>query len=92
MGRGQEIDPRSWSAVPSIVRRRLREYVFRRAGYRCEVRGAYCTGLAEELDHIVPRFRGGALIDVDNLRASCRACNRGVRWDPRQTAPPSRDW
>lgn len=34
------------------------------------------NGLAVEVDHIVPRVRGGALYELDNLQLSHSACNR----------------
>ena len=51
----------------------LRSYVFHRDGRRC----AYCgTARAEryELDHIIPRSRGGTN-RVSNLVVSCQECN-----------------
>jgi 5-methylcytosine-specific restriction endonuclease McrA len=41
------------------------------------------NALAVEVDHIVPRARGGALYEVDNLQLSHSACNRkkGARMD-----------
>lgn len=41
------------------------------------------NGLAVEVDHIVPRSRGGALYELDNLQLSHSACNRkkGARMD-----------
>jgi len=47
-----------------------RRAVFARDGNRCQ----YCAGPAENLDHVVPRSRGGAHT-WDNVVASCRACN-----------------
>lgn len=39
--------------------------------------------LAVEVDHIVPRARGGALYDLDNLQLTHSRCNRkkGARMD-----------
>lgn len=34
------------------------------------------NGLAVEVDHIVPRSRGGALYELDNLQLSHSSCNR----------------
>lgn len=34
------------------------------------------TPLAVEVDHIVPRSRGGALYDIDNLQLTHSRCNR----------------
>jgi len=47
-----------------------RRAVFARDGHRCQ----YCGGGAENLDHVVPRSRGGTHT-WDNVVASCRACN-----------------
>ena len=69
--------------VPSIVRlvryvnvpysRRVpltRKAVFARDGHRCQ----YCHGPAENLDHVLPRARGGTHT-WDNVVACCRPCN-----------------
>ena len=55
---------------------KVRPLILARDG-RCMVRGPRCTGAAEEVDHIVPLIEGGARLDLDNLRASCRPCNAG---------------
>jgi 5-methylcytosine-specific restriction endonuclease McrA len=47
-----------------------RRAVFARDNHRCQ----YCNGHAENLDHIVPRSRGGQHT-WENVVASCRACN-----------------
>jgi len=47
-----------------------RRAVFARDGHRCQ----YCNRAAENIDHVVPRSRGGAHT-WDNVVASCRACN-----------------
>lgn len=41
------------------------------------------NNMAVEVDHIVPRSRGGALYDIDNLQLSHCVCNRkkGARMD-----------
>ena len=44
--------------------------VFARDGHRCQ----YCNRNAENLDHVVPRSRGGTHT-WENVVASCRACN-----------------
>lgn len=57
--------------------------------------------LAVEVDHIVPRSRGGALYDLDNLQLTHSKCNRrkGARMEsdylPEGTANPvpiSNNW
>ncbi len=56
--------------------RRVRAQVLDRAGGLCEIRTpSVCTGFATEVDHIVPLSRGGHPLDVENLRAACKACN-----------------
>jgi 5-methylcytosine-specific restriction endonuclease McrA len=47
-----------------------RRAVFARDGHRCQ----YCNRAAENIDHVVPRSRGGEHT-WDNVVASCRACN-----------------
>lgn len=61
--------------------KRVRRVVLERDGYVCQVRGANCTGVADQVDHIVPLHAGGSYLEPTNLRASCRRCNvaRGNR-------------
>lgn len=61
--------------------RRVRLLVLDRDDHVCQIRGAKCTKVATEVDHIVPVMDGGAKLDPGNLRASCRWCNasRGNR-------------
>jgi 5-methylcytosine-specific restriction endonuclease McrA len=47
-----------------------RRSVFARDGHRCQ----YCGGQAENIDHVVPRSRGGTH-SWDNVVAACRRCN-----------------
>ena len=47
-----------------------RRAVFARDGHKCQ----YCNRAAENIDHVVPRSRGGPHA-WDNVVASCRACN-----------------
>ena len=47
-----------------------RRAVFARDGHRCQ----YCNRAAENIDHVVPRSRGGPHA-WDNVVASCRLCN-----------------
>ena len=69
--------------VPSVIRLRhyvrvpyrsvvplSRRAVFARDGHRCQ----YCGRPAENLDHVLPRSRGGEHV-WENVVASCRACN-----------------
>ena len=47
-----------------------RRAIFARDGHRCQ----YCDRAAENIDHVVPRSRGGTHA-WDNVVASCRSCN-----------------
>src|ERR1700733_9095815 len=47
-----------------------RRSVFARDGHRCQ----YCGAQAENIDHVVPRSRGGPHA-WDNVVAACRRCN-----------------
>jgi 5-methylcytosine-specific restriction endonuclease McrA len=51
-----------------------RRAVFARDGHRCQ----YCGSSAENIDHVIPRSRGG-LHAWDNVVASCRPCNARKR-------------
>lgn len=74
-------------AEPSVVRLRHfvkvpyqarvalnRRAVFARDGHICQ----YCGDSAENIDHVIPRSRGG-MHTWDNVVASCRPCNARKR-------------
>lgn len=50
--------------------KKQRLIVLRRDSYTC----AYCGDVANEVDHVHPRSKGGT-DDLDNLVACCRRCN-----------------
>ncbi len=52
----------------------LKYDVLKRARFRCELCGISADIRALEVDHIVPRIRGGK-DDPDNLQALCYSCN-----------------
>lgn len=57
--------------VPFRARASLnRRAVFVRDGHRCQ----YCGATAENIDHVVPRSRGGKHV-WENVVAACRPCN-----------------
>ena len=56
----------------------LRYEVLKRARFRCELCGISAEEKALEVDHIVPRNRGGGN-DVLNLQALCYSCNATKR-------------
>lgn len=51
-----------------------RRAVFARDGHRCQ----YCGASAENIDHVIPRSKGG-LHSWDNVVAACRPCNTRKR-------------
>ena len=82
------------------VRRRAglsRRAVLLRDGQRCQ----YCGGAAEDVDHVIPRSRGGPHA-WENVVAACRRCNSrkqartpreaGLRLARRPGAPPPAFW
>jgi hypothetical protein len=50
--------------------KKLRLQVLKRDAYTC----AYCGDVANEVDHIVPKVKGGE-DTLDNCVAACRRCN-----------------
>jgi 5-methylcytosine-specific restriction endonuclease McrA len=69
--------------VPSVIRLtyyvkvpyRTRAALSRRAVFvRDDNRCQYCAGTAENIDHVIPRSRGGGHV-WENVVASCRPCN-----------------
>jgi 5-methylcytosine-specific restriction endonuclease McrA len=85
----------------------VRLAVLERDGYRCQIRGPKCTGMASHVDHVIDWRDGGAPFDPSNLRAACASDNiakrnRGVAARARAargeagalpyTPSPSRDW
>ena len=61
-------------AVPGSVRFE----VLKRSGGRCELCGASSRDNQIDVDHIVPRAKGGSN-DISNLQALCRTCNAQKR-------------
>jgi 5-methylcytosine-specific restriction endonuclease McrA len=88
-GRRRDLDTARW--------RRLRITVLNRDGRECQLRGERCTGVATEVDHILPHQFGGD-DSLDNLRAACKRCNgragarqrtgAGFKSTPPTPAPP----
>ena len=56
----------------------IRYRVFTRAKGRCECCGAHEHQAALEVDHIIPKNRGGS-DDISNFQALCFRCNAGKR-------------
>lgn len=50
--------------------------VLTRAGHRCQLRYAGCTGTAAHADHIQAVAEGGAEYDPGNGQAACRHCHQ----------------
>jgi 5-methylcytosine-specific restriction endonuclease McrA len=74
-----------------------RRAVFARDGHRCQ----YCGAAAENIDHVVPRSKGGSHT-WDNVVAACRRCNTrkedrllhdsGLTLRCKPVAPRERGW
>lgn len=74
-----------------------RRAIFARDGHRCQ----YCGAQAENIDHIVPRSKGGPH-SWENVVAACRRCNArkrdhmleetGMKLRHVPTAPRGRQW
>lgn len=56
----------------------IRYQVLKRAKYRCELCGAHEEQAALQIDHIVPKARGGD-DDISNFQALCMTCNTNKR-------------
>lgn len=54
--------------------KKIRLQVLRRDAYTC----AYCGDVANEVDHIIAKVKGGEDV-LDNLTAACRSCNNKKR-------------
>ena len=74
-----------------------RRAVFLRDGWRCQ----YCAAPAEDVDHVLPKSRGGPH-RWENVVAACRRCNAqkqdrtpqeaGLKLARKPTAPPPAFW
>jgi 5-methylcytosine-specific restriction endonuclease McrA len=74
-----------------------RRAVFARDAHRCQ----YCGSAAENIDHVIPRSKGGSH-SWDNVVAACRPCNTrkrdrlldesGMKLRRKPSAPRERTW
>jgi 5-methylcytosine-specific restriction endonuclease McrA len=74
-----------------------RRAVFARDGHRCQ----YCGASAENIDHVIPKSKGGPHA-WDNVVAACRPCNTakrdrmleesGMKLRRKPTVPRQRTW
>jgi 5-methylcytosine-specific restriction endonuclease McrA len=77
---------KAWSAGSTTAWRKVRPVILSRDAYRCQIRGPKCTGRATQVDHIVPKSRGGS-DDPSNLQAACQPCNGSMGDRPRNPEP-----
>jgi len=70
--------------------RKVRRIVLERDGHRCLVGMEGCSGVATQVDHVIPLAFGGQPYELTNLRASCASCNSGRSNKLRRK--PSRAW
>ena len=54
-----------------LYQNKLRSFIFNRSNGKC----VYCGAKATEIDHVIPRAKGGTN-STYNLVASCRSCNK----------------
>jgi 5-methylcytosine-specific restriction endonuclease McrA len=54
--------------------RLLRKEVLTRDSWECQIRGRMCAGIADRVDHVLPRSKGGSN-SLENLVAACCRCN-----------------
>jgi 5-methylcytosine-specific restriction endonuclease McrA len=96
--------------IPSVIRLRYfvkvpyraraslsRRAVFVRDSFQCQ----YCAAVAENVDHVLPRSRGGTHT-WDNVVAACKACNTkkenrlpheaGMKLRSKPAAPREKTW
>jgi 5-methylcytosine-specific restriction endonuclease McrA len=66
--------------VGQIVNLKLRFQVLIRDGHTCQYCGAQSPDVVLEVDHVVPRSKGGD-DSLGNLMTACRECNQGKRAD-----------
>ena len=78
-----------WKGGSTRAWRVIRRAVLERDGYRCQVEGPNCVGVATEADHLVPKSQGGSDM-MPNLRAACRPCNLARSDKPVDPAPLGR--
>ena len=63
-----------YGALPMKEVRLNRQSVFERDGYRCQYCGRHCKNHELNLDHVIPKDRGGQMT-WQNIVASCLSCN-----------------
>jgi HNH endonuclease len=63
------------------INKRQRFRVLRRCGFRCTYCGRSALEVVLEIDHVIPRARGGS-DDDSNRTAACFDCNRGKGVEP----------
>jgi len=75
----ETLHPSSYNPIRYFVRKpiseELKNEIFKRDNFECQLKYDNCSGKAEEIDHIIPVSKGG-LNNPDNLQASCSNCNK----------------
>lgn len=76
----------SKEALGSGKWKKIRITVLDRDGWIC----SYCGGVADTVDHIYPRVKGGDTWALDNLQSLCKSCNsrKGGRFFSHKATPP----
>ncbi|GGG14155.1 hypothetical protein GCM10007304_30310 [Rhodococcoides trifolii] len=76
------------SDIKSKRWQKLRTEILQRDSYECGVAG--CEVVATTVDHIIPRSKGGAMWDTDNLIAMCAHHNYSK--GPKLETEVRREW
>ena len=64
--------------MSSAVGKKMRFEIMKRDGFRCRYCGLTSLAVVLEVDHVIPRARGGTNAP-ENLVTACFDCNRGKR-------------
>lgn len=73
-----------------MASRKVRFDVFNRDGFKCQYCGRTPPAVVLELDHIIPKSKGGP-DNIDNYITACFDCNRGKGRHKLSSIPPSID-
>jgi hypothetical protein len=63
-------------------KKETRQKLLEKSNNRCSICGCYIQNINEydvatymTIDHIIPKSKGGAIYDINNMQATCIACN-----------------
>lgn len=82
--------PLKFKKIPHSITNSKRYDIMKRDGFKCVLCGVSASEGRLEIDHIIPRSKGGDGKD-NNLRTICYNCNRGKKAKIEQEAVPKDD-